>query len=459
MKADAIPRILLPWIVVFFGVLLLWECRTNRASLNTVQYYYVAPTGDDANPGSSQAPFRTIQRGLQAAQPGDTVWVEDGVYSEVISFPRNGEPNRPIVLKSIRREGAVLDGASVSVPNWNGLINIRNRKYIVVEGFLVRNSAQRGIWVKGENDQSHDISIRNCRTLNTVLSGIAIEYTSRVVLEGCQASFAGEGYAGFYLYRNQDVSILDCLADHNGGAGGGLAQGFVFLEGENYLVKNCISRSNARDGFDIGGDATGTQNITLEGCFSFENGEDGFGVNSYAARIHFIRCVGYRNGSNGFNIYQGASRVEVTNCTLVGGEHYFWIDGSDDPAHPVEEVRVRNCIGYGAKNRGIITIQAFRNISFDYNCWTGEYSGYGEFCLWNMGSEEIALSYSDVGSGGNWFRLLQQGEHSFSKDPRFVNPAAANFRLRADSPCIDAGVDVGLPYHGSAPDMGAFEYP
>jgi hypothetical protein len=30
--------------------------------------------------------------------------------------------------------------------------------------------------------------------------------------------------------------------------------------------------------------------------------------------------------------------------------------------------------------------------------------------------------------------------------------------LQLGSPCIDAGIDVGLPYLGSAPDMGAFEF-
>ncbi|MCX6028766.1 MAG: hypothetical protein NT169_05630 [Chloroflexi bacterium] len=31
-------------------------------------------------------------------------------------------------------------------------------------------------------------------------------------------------------------------------------------------------------------------------------------------------------------------------------------------------------------------------------------------------------------------------------------------RLVADSDLIDKGVDVGLPYFGSAPDLGAFEW-
>ena len=37
------------------------------------------------------------------------------------------------------------------------------------------------------------------------------------------------------------------------------------------------------------------------------------------------------------------------------------------------------------------------------------------------------------------------------------DPAAGDFRLQPTSACIDLGVDVGLPYLGSAPDIGAFE--
>ena len=32
-----------------------------------------------------------------------------------------------------------------------------------------------------------------------------------------------------------------------------------------------------------------------------------------------------------------------------------------------------------------------------------------------------------------------------------------DFTLKTGSPAIDAGFDVGFPYHGSAPDIGAFE--
>jgi len=36
-------------------------------------------------------------------------------------------------------------------------------------------------------------------------------------------------------------------------------------------------------------------------------------------------------------------------------------------------------------------------------------------------------------------------------------PVITCFHLAEDSDLIDAGVDVGLPYEGETPDIGAFE--
>lgn len=46
---------------------------------------------------------------------------------------------------------------------------------------------------------------------------------------------------------------------------------------------------------------------------------------------------------------------------------------------------------------------------------------------------------------------------TINNDPLFVNASDGDFRLQAISPLIDAGVDIGLPYSGAAPDIGAYE--
>ena len=42
-------------------------------------------------------------------------------------------------------------------------------------------------------------------------------------------------------------------------------------------------------------------------------------------------------------------------------------------------------------------------------------------------------------------------------DPQFVDPANGEFVLKASSPALDAGLDVGSSFQGKAPDIGAVE--
>ena len=62
--------------------------------------YYVAPPpwGNDANDGSQGHPFATVTRALNAVAPGDTVWINDGVYKEYVNNWKSGAAGADIVI-------------------------------------------------------------------------------------------------------------------------------------------------------------------------------------------------------------------------------------------------------------------------------------------------------------------------------------------------------------------------
>lgn len=62
---------------------------------------YVAGNGRDSNPGSRTAPLKTIAAAVQAANPGDTVWLSPGQYQESLVPTRSGSNGRPITFKKL----------------------------------------------------------------------------------------------------------------------------------------------------------------------------------------------------------------------------------------------------------------------------------------------------------------------------------------------------------------------
>ena len=77
-----------------------------------------------------------------------------------------------------------------------------------------------------------------------------------------------------------------------------------------------------------------------------------------------------------------------------------------------------------------------------------------------------------VGSNNNFYNVAEPYLHwhttsqlpsdelvaSTALDPLFVDLLKQDYRLQPGSPLVDAGIDLGGPYYGNAPDVGAFEY-
>jgi alpha-N-arabinofuranosidase len=80
--------------------------------------FHVAPAGKDTNPGTKDAPFRTIQRAAELAQPGDTITVHEGIYRERVNPPRGGESDaKRIVYRAAPGEKVEIRGSEI-VKGW-----------------------------------------------------------------------------------------------------------------------------------------------------------------------------------------------------------------------------------------------------------------------------------------------------------------------------------------------------
>ncbi len=127
--------------------------------------YYVSTTGNDSSPGMIGSPWLTIQHAADSVSAGATVYVFGGVYNESVNFPASGTASAPITFESYPGQTAVIDGTGVSCCTSNppssgnetqGLINIVNQSYIVINGFEIRhytsnndNDTPTGVWITG----------------------------------------------------------------------------------------------------------------------------------------------------------------------------------------------------------------------------------------------------------------------------------------------------------------------
>ena len=140
-------------------LLMAWVMAPAHAQ--PCSYYVANANGSDANAGSSIAPFKTIQRGADAAlTAGDIVCVRPGVYFENnqrrpspkykgVKIRASGLPGKPIVFQpDPAAMGAVIidmgfdvsraPGSTVNPAEALGFY-IRAFDYITISGFEIRN--------------------------------------------------------------------------------------------------------------------------------------------------------------------------------------------------------------------------------------------------------------------------------------------------------------------------------
>jgi len=123
--------------ILLFCSLVLICCSTPGQATD----YYVAPTGNDGNPGTSTTvPWQTIQHAADNLSAGDTVYIRGGTYYETININVSGNGTGGyITFRNYAGETPILDGTSFNDPSGNSGFYIDSKSYLIIQGFEIRN--------------------------------------------------------------------------------------------------------------------------------------------------------------------------------------------------------------------------------------------------------------------------------------------------------------------------------
>lgn len=406
--------------------------------ISSAATYYVSPTGSDASGnGSIGSPWFTLNKAWSSVTAGDIVYMRGGTYyytSAQNLTGKSGNSSNYINVWNYSGENPIIDGSKISDYE---ILNTGNSAYLYLKGIRITNLPQ-----------PNPISTSNG------YYGLRVNpYTTFSKFELIETDHIGGWGVVIFDYCN-DLLFLNCDSHHNADP---YTETYAGPHGTNY---------GGADGFESG--YANTTNITFRGCRAWWNSDDGWDFRQAAGTFIIDNCwsfwngnipgtftsagdgEGFKLGSSFFAPDQTAIRRIVRNsmsfenqagAEAVNEDYYVGVQ-------IYNSVFYKNTVGFNIQRPGASTTILRNNIS--YNNAQGNYLDSWvshDHNSWDIGktvTDADFLSVSSVGADG----------------PRQADGSLPNLNfmhLKSGSSLIDAGINVGLTFAGSAPDIGAYE--
>lgn len=365
---------------------------------------YVGTGGSDATSCAASAdistPKLTFASAIACMSAGDTLYIRAGTYSQQIDVSaKTGTAGNHITIAGYPGETVTIQSTAAPFAI-KGTLSASNAyftfKDMVLDGVNSTTNSS-GLQIK---DGSHDITLEGLEIKRWKFNGVFIG--------------AGTGPAP------TNMVIRNCIIHDQvsvSGAAGQRWYGIYVSQGSTVTIEGNQIYANPGGGIQIyPGPITGLiirENVVYENNTLTSSSNPGVLI-AGATNAQVYQNLIYKNGTtgaqpagtSGLDIRYGATGTQVWNNTIYGNKLYGLDIATADAINTV----VRNNIMYG-------------------------------------------------NTGGNYHNIPASTTktNNLETDPTFVNVSTNDYTLQSSSAAINAGVNVGLPYNGSAPDIGAFE--
>jgi hypothetical protein len=448
------------------------------APATAATYYVDGARGDDAATGTSLAhAWRTLEKANAALAPGDTCLVRGGVYeNSQIAPARSGTAEQPITYAAYLEERPEVTGGRSG-----SIVNLHDRSYVVVRGFRVHSPTEHDWVVRITGEHARHNRLEQCDVSDPegyapVVIALGASYNA---VSECTIHDTGHGEEG-----SGDCIVLNEGAHHNSVTRNRCYNAchsqILLLNGAkhnvisgNELFATTHEWAGAGVNLVLGSDSNVIEGnrihdlgfITEEKCAIQIDTSDNVVRNNV---IHDVGAFGISPQAYAHGARQIAANNLIANNTVVncGRQPLVVISKHDCVAANnrfVNNIVVGSPAAWYGRNAWAVVFDTYHLVKpaavgdwfgnvFESNLFYHEEPGEPDMVLYNHRGPAVTWSLSQLERDyPSAFR------HNMEAAPQFVDPRRGDFRLKPGSPGIDAGTDVGLPFTGKAPDVGAVE--